>query len=193
MHGLEVPDRLPGCRIERDHRIAVEIRSGAVAAEEVGARRGHRQEQPAAREVGGDRRPHVAAPARVVPVSQVSVRARPRAVSGGTSSERARAHVEPAHVAGRRVGAQRVGDRRAHRDHVAHDRTRRGDVVLARVVEGAIPSRRFTDPLAPKSAPAARWPRRVRSAARRASRGTRARRMHRPRADRDRASRRRRG
>ena len=113
--GLEVPDAPSARGVERDHRIAEQIRARAVAAVEVGARRGDGQEQPAAREVGGDRRPHVrgaresgvAFPGLATDLALVRNRVeRP--------AQRARAHVERAHVAGRRVGAQRVGDRRAH-------------------------------------------------------------------------------
>ncbi len=144
--GLEVPAQLARARRRAaTTRVGVEVRAGAVAAVEVGARRADGQEHEAAREIGGDRGPDVGgAGARGAALpGLVSRLARARDGVEGPA-QRAAAHVEGAHVAGRRVRAQRVGDRRADHDHVADHRA--GEVTLYSQAScsGAMPASRST-------------------------------------------------
>ncbi len=135
MHGLEVPADLTGARVERDDRVAVEVRAGPIAAVEVGARRADRQEHPAAPEIGGDGRPDVRR-ARQSRARLPALGARLTRVRNGVEgpAQRAGSHVERAHIPGRRVGSQRVSDRRADDDDVADDGSGRRHVVLPVVV-----------------------------------------------------------
>ena len=166
MHGLEVPDALAGRGAQRDERVGVEVGAGAIDADEVRADGADRQEDEAARRIGGDRRPHVRGARRRVaglerlerPDAARPLRASNARTSPGGLSARIRSAIDEPTTT---TSPTTIG----------------GEVTLYShgSVSGAIPSREIDDPVrAEVRARTTRSPRRARSAARRASRAGRA-------------------
>ena len=136
---LERPREAAVGDAQRDDRIGVPVRAGALAAVEVGARARGRQEDQPARLVDRHRRPDVGG-ADVAPGLAPALRRRIGRVARHRvprPAQRAAARVERAHLAGRCVDALVVGDRRADDDDAAGDDRRRRDAELARTDQRA--------------------------------------------------------
>ena len=121
MHGLERPGEFTGLALERDHGIGMRVVAGPLAAPEIRARRGRRQEHEPALVIGRHRRPDIGV-ASVDAVMDQRIEAPAR---------RAAPCIEGAHRAERCFDANIVRYRRAdHHDTVGHDGSR-GDLEFA--------------------------------------------------------------
>ena len=141
MHGLIRPDPLAGLGAQRHDRIGVVVIAGPLAAPEIRARRGRRQEYQAAFLVHRHRRPDIGMAGHDAIMHQ---RIETPARTPGS-------HIEGAHRAGRRLDAAVVRDRRADDDGVADNDG--ADVIWNSPGHSSgMPVSSLISPLAPKSA-----------------------------------------
>ncbi len=134
MHGLEMPAHRSRRRVERDDGIRVAAVAGALAAEEIGAGRGGRQEEKPARPVRRHRRPDIGV-ARMLrdaarPVFWMVLRAARHRIE--LPERFARARIEGADGALGRIDAAIVADGGADDDDAMRDGGRRRDLEFAR-------------------------------------------------------------
>ena len=121
VHGLIRPHQLAGLGAQCHHRIGVLVVAGPLAAPEIRARRGRRQEHQAARFVHRHRRPHIGV-AGDDAVTQQRIE---------TPARQAGARIERAHRAGRCLDAAIIRNRGAYDDDVACHHRRRRDLEFA--------------------------------------------------------------